>query len=68
MRKRKVLPRDFQVVFVFENGNTMFVKAFIPPEGDAVAEFEHFVAIAKHRNYIGEIKRPQPPWPKGALD
>ncbi len=54
--------------FVFENGNTMFVKAFIPPEGDAVAEFEHFVAIAKHRNYIGEIKRPQPPWPKGALD
>ena len=54
--------------FVFENGNSMFMKAFIPPEGDAVAEFDHFIAIANHRNYIGEIKRPQPPWPKGALD
>ena len=54
--------------FVFENGNTTYIKTFIPPKDDAVAEFEHFVAIANHRSYIGEIKRPQPPWPKGALD
>jgi predicted DsbA family dithiol-disulfide isomerase len=54
--------------FVFENGNTMFMKTFIPPEEDAVSEFEHFNALANHRNYIGEIKRPQPPWPKGALN
>jgi len=54
--------------FVFENGNTAFIKAFIPPQDDAIAEFEHFIALMNHRSYIGEIKRPQPPWPKGALD
>lgn len=54
--------------YVFENGNTMFLKAFFPPEADAVAEWEHFVAISSDRNYIGELKRPQPPWPKGAVD
>jgi predicted DsbA family dithiol-disulfide isomerase len=54
--------------FVFENGGTAYIKTFIPPEDDAVAELEHFVAIASDRNYIGEIKRPQPPWPKGVFD
>ena len=54
--------------FVFENGNAAFIKAFIPPQDDAVSEFEHFVALMNHRSYIGEIKRPQPPWPKGAVD
>ena len=52
--------------FVFENGNAAFLKAFIPPEEDAVAEFEHFTAIAGKMSNIGEIKRPQPPWPKGS--
>ena len=54
--------------FVFENGQSCYIKTFIPPDEDALAEFEHFVAIASDRPYIGEIKRPQPPWPKGALD
>ena len=53
--------------FVFENGNAAFIKAFIPPQDDAMAEWGHFVAIASKRSYIGEIKRPQPPWPKGAM-
>ena len=53
--------------FVFENGGSAYIKTFIPPQEDAVAEFEHFMAIASDRPYIGEIKRPQPPWPKGAL-
>ena len=54
--------------FVFENGQSCYIKTFIPADEDALAEFEHFVAIASDRPYIGEIKRPQPPWPKGALD
>jgi len=54
--------------FVFENGQSCYIKTFIPPDEDALAEFEHFIAIASDRPYIGEIKRPQPPWPKGALD
>ena len=54
--------------FVFENGQSCYIKTFIPPDEDALAEFEHFIAIASDRPYIGEIKRPQPPWPKGTLD
>ena len=53
--------------FVFESGNAAYLKTFIPPEGDAVEFFEHFVAMTAHSSYFGEIKRPQPPWPKGAV-
>ena len=53
--------------YVFENGNMAYLKAFIPDDEDAVASFEHYIALANHRNYFGEIKRPQPPWPKGVL-
>ena len=54
--------------YIFENGNMAYLKAFIPDDEDAVASFEHYIALANHRNYFGEIKRPQPPWPKGVLD
>ena len=54
--------------FLFGNGTTVYLKTFIPPEEDSVAAFEHFMALMGHRSYIGELKRPQPPWPKGALD
>ena len=53
--------------YVFENGNMAYLKAFIPDDEDAVASLEHYIALANHRNYFGEIKRPQPPWPKGVL-
>ena len=53
--------------FLFENGTTTYLKSFIPPEEDSVAFFEEFVAVAFHRPFVGEIKRPQPPWPKGAV-
>jgi predicted DsbA family dithiol-disulfide isomerase len=54
--------------FVFENGGTAYLKLFIPPPDDSIAFFEHFVAIAAQRQFVGELKRPQPPWPKGALE
>ena len=53
--------------FVFEDGEVVFLKTFPPAAEDSVAEFEHFLGISRRSN-IGEIKRPQPPWPKGALD
>ena len=53
--------------YIFENGNMAYLKAFIPEDEDAVASFEHYIALANHRNYFGEIKRPQPPWPKGVM-
>jgi hypothetical protein len=44
------------------------MKTFIPPEGEAVEVFDSFVSLFGGRTYIGEIKSPQPPWPKGAVD
>jgi len=53
--------------FVFENGNAVYLKTFLPPQEDTVSFFEHFVALMADRPYLGELKRPQPPWPKGAV-
>jgi predicted DsbA family dithiol-disulfide isomerase len=50
--------------FVFENGQSVFVKTLMPPEKDALKAFNVFLALFGDRDYIGEIKRPQPPWPK----
>ena len=53
--------------FVFENGQSAFVKTFIPPIGESVDAFNDFLNLFESKSYIGEIKRPQPPWPKGAV-
>ena len=53
--------------FVFPNGQSAYVKTFIPPEDQGMKTFEHFLGLFMERSYIGEVKRPQPPWPKGAL-
>lgn len=53
--------------YIFENGQGSFVKMFIPPENEALEAFDEFIALFGKRNYFGEIKRPQPPWPKGAI-
>jgi predicted DsbA family dithiol-disulfide isomerase len=53
--------------FVFAGGGSAYLKTFIPPEEDSATFFEHFAALASERTYFGEIKRPQPPWPKGAV-
>ena len=54
--------------FVFENGFSTFLKMFTPPKDEAMSAFNHFMGIARERKYFGEIKRPQPPWPRGAGD
>ena len=53
--------------FIFENGNAVYLKSFIPPKEESVSFFEEFVSMMGGRSYIGELKRPQPPWPKGAV-
>lgn len=54
--------------FVFENGASAFVKMFAPPQDEAMSAFEDFMGIASKRKYFGELKRPQPPWPREARD
>ena len=53
--------------FVFENGQAAYLKTFIPPEEESLEAFEEFAGLMSKRSYIGEVKRPQPPWPKGAV-
>lgn len=52
--------------FVFENGSSAFLKLLKPPEDEAVNTFENLLELMQQRLYVGELKRPQPPWPKGA--
>ncbi len=54
--------------FVFEDGTSAFLKMFTPPEDEAMSAFNDFMGIASNRKYFGEIKRPQPPWPRDARD
>ena len=52
--------------FVFENGSSAFLKLLKPPDNEAVKTFENLLELMQQRLYVGEFKRPQPPWPKGA--
>jgi len=54
--------------FVFEDGTAAFLKMFTPPEDESLSAFKDFMSIASSRKYFGELKRPQPPWPRGVKD
>ena len=54
--------------FVFEDGSSAFLKMFTPPEDESMSAFRDFMGIASSRKYFGELKRPQPPWPRNARD
>ena len=53
--------------FIFPNGFSAFLKTYQPPEEDAVEVFEAINKLMGSWNFIGELKRPQPPWPKGVV-
>ena len=53
--------------FVFPNGAAAFVKMIKPPEAKAARVLELLSEMMSEHIYIGEVKRPQPPWPKGAF-
>ena len=46
----------------------IFLKMFSPPKDEAVTVFDHIIGISENKKYFGELKRPQPPWPRGAID
>ena len=53
---------------MFEDSPPSFVKTYTPPKEEAVDAFRHFIALSKNSKLFGEIKRPQPPWPRGIFD
>ena len=51
--------------FVFPNGSAMYLKLYPPPEGEALSVFDALMKVMGVWRYVGEVKRPQPPWPSG---
>jgi len=48
----------------FNDGNAVFLKTFTPPQEDYVTFYESLKNITFNNSYFGELKKPQPPWPK----
>jgi predicted DsbA family dithiol-disulfide isomerase len=53
--------------FVFPSGKSAFLKMFIPPDEQAVEIYESLFKTMSEFAHVGEIKRPQPPWPHGVI-
>ena len=53
--------------FIFDGDSAVYLKTFTPPESDSLTFFEQFVAISANNPHLGELKRPQPPWPRGFI-
>ena len=47
-----------------QDGMPIFLKTFAPPDNEAIPFFNSLIYIARQK-WCGEIKRPQPPWPRG---
>ncbi len=53
--------------YVFPNGHAAFIKMFIPPAEEGVEMYHDMMKVASDFKYLGEMKRPQPPWPHGVI-
>ena len=51
--------------FVFPNGHSAFLKMYYPSAEDSVELYDSLTKLMSQWVNIGEIKRPQPPWPAG---
>ncbi len=55
--------------FVFEGGGSAFLKLIRPQENEqALSAFNSLLGLMRDEVFVGEVKRPQPPWPKGVFD
>ena len=53
--------------FVFPEGRSAFLKMFIPPDDQAVEMYNSLCKLVGKFAHVGEVKRPQPPWPSGVI-
>ena len=53
--------------FVFDGQNPTFLKMFIPPDDQAVEIYDTLMKAMSQFAHVGEMKRPQPPWPHGVI-
>ena len=53
--------------YVFPSGGSAFIKMFIPPDEEAGAIYDNLTTMVSTLQHVGEVKRPQPPWPHGVI-
>jgi hypothetical protein len=53
--------------FVFGEGKSVFLKMFVPPDEQAGEIYDNLVKTMSEFEHVGELKRPQPPWPHGVI-
>ena len=53
--------------YVFPSGNAAFLKMFVPPDEEAGEVYEMVTKVMSEAKHVGELKRPQPPWPHGVI-
>ncbi len=53
--------------YVFPSGGSAFIKMFIPPDDQAAAIYDNLTEMVSDLKHVGEVKRPQPPWPHGVI-
>ena len=53
--------------YVFPSGGSAFIKMFIPPDDQAGEIYSNLTKLVSDLQYVGEVKRPQPPWPDGVI-
>ncbi len=53
--------------FVFPSGQAAFLKVFVPPDEQAAEMYETLSKAMSEFAHMGELKRPQPPWPHGVI-
>ena len=51
--------------FAFDNGGSVFLKMFYPTQEESAERYDGWVKLMWQWVNIGELKRPQPPWPAG---
>ena len=53
--------------FVFPSGDVAFLKMFIPPAEESADTYEAVTRLMSDSKYVGEVKRPSPPWPHNVI-
>ena len=53
--------------YVFPSGQAAFIKMFIPPAEESAEVYDSLMKMAGDLKHVGEVKRPQPPWPHGVI-
>ena len=53
--------------FIFPSGESAFLKMFVPPVEQSEEMYESLVKVMSEFAHVGELKRPQPPWPHGVI-